>query len=374
LMRWRVRSTWWNDVIKFDKSLSSNLMKWRFHLSSLMNRFRQVWWVILLKFDEMLRQAWRLIMNVARQIENKHTSLDNREWACVIRQKWDLTSQKNWRWDDQAWSRKWIISNNFCKEQMRIAFLKSHLTFRDKTQNTLSTYFRKQFVLAFIATVNLRCNLIRSCKRERLLRAKKFIIVMFFKKSNSQTKRLFSFIIVCFFRSTSTIQSFREVKRLNRLVLRDFYYTYQDFIAARQKDLELHSDYNFFFKLFSSVISNQFFRKFIFDSSSDTDLFDLEAREFSSISLKQSSSSSSLSSHHVRRKHQNDLFVRDNAIERFFRISNMTERNEKSVNFYESLTLRRNRECRINWLSLRHNHLNFNRFNHFREASQDQNK
>jgi long-subunit acyl-CoA synthetase (AMP-forming) len=45
----------------------------------------------------------------------------------------------------------------------------------------------------------------------------------------------------------------------------------------------------------------------------------------------------------------------------------MTERNEKSANFYESLTLRRNRECRIS---------RFNRFdlNHSRKASQDQNK
>jgi hypothetical protein len=79
---------------------------------------------------------------------------------------------------------------------------------------------------------------------------------MFSKKSNLQTKRLFSFIIACFLRSTSTIQSFREVKQRDRLILRDFHYTHQDFIAARQKDFELDSDYNFFFKLFSSVISS----------------------------------------------------------------------------------------------------------------------
>jgi hypothetical protein len=114
---------------------------------------------------------------------------------------------------------------------------------------------------------------------------------MFSKRNNSQIKRLFSFIIVCFLKSTNTIQSFREIKRRNRLILRDFHYTHQDFIAARQKDLELDSDYNFSFKLFSSVISSQFFRKFILDLSSDTDLFDLKARESSSISLKQSFSS-----------------------------------------------------------------------------------
>ncbi len=281
---WAAFVIWWDDVFTHQVWWVARQVWWV--ARQVWWVARQVWWVALLKFDEMSRQAWRLIINAARQIENRHTSLDNREWACVIRQRWNLTNQKNWRWDDQAWSREWIISNNFCKEQIWIAFLKSHFTFRNKTQNTLATYFRKQFALAFIATVNLRWNLIKSCKRERLLRAKKFIIVMFSKKSNSQTKRLLSFIIVCFFRNTNTIQSFREIKRLNRLILRDFYYTHQDFIAARQKNLELDSDYNFFFKLFSSIISNQFFRKFTFDSSSDTDLFDLEAREFSSISFK----------------------------------------------------------------------------------------
>jgi hypothetical protein len=45
----------------------------------------------------------------------------------------------------------------------------------------------------------------------------------------------------------------------------------------------------------------------------------------------------------------------------------MTERNEKSANSYESLTLRRDRKCRVS---------RFNCFdlNHSREASQDQNK
>jgi hypothetical protein len=45
----------------------------------------------------------------------------------------------------------------------------------------------------------------------------------------------------------------------------------------------------------------------------------------------------------------------------------MTEKNEKSANFYEFLTLRRDRECRVN---------RFNRFdfNHSREALQDQDK
>jgi hypothetical protein len=114
---------------------------------------------------------------------------------------------------------------------------------------------------------------------------------MFSKKSNSQIKRLLSFIIVCFFRSTSTIQSFREARRLKRITLRDFHYTHQDFVAARQKDFELDFNYNFSFELSSSIIFEQFFREFIFEISNDTNLFDLKAREFSSISFKQSSQS-----------------------------------------------------------------------------------
>jgi hypothetical protein len=52
----------------------------------------------------------------------------------------------------------------------------------------------------------------------------------------------------------------------------------------------------------------------------------------------------------------------------------MTERNEKSVNSHESLTLRRDRECRVSRFNLRHNHLDLSRFNHSREVSQDQDK
>jgi hypothetical protein len=57
----------------------------------------------------------------------------------------------------------------------------------------------------------------------------------------------------------------------------------------------------------------------------------------------------------------------------------MTKRNEKSINSYESVTLRSNRECRINRFNLRHNRFNFNRlnfsrFNHSRKASQNQDK
>jgi hypothetical protein len=190
---------------------------------------------------------------------------------------------------------------------------------------------------------------------------------MFSKKREIEIlkiKRLFSFIIVCYSKSLNTIQSFREIRRRDRLTLKDFHHIFQDVIAASQKDLELDSDYNLLsFKLSSSIISNQFFRESTLDSLSDIDLFDLEIR--SSSSLKSFNKSlRSLSSRNHERKYQNDLFIRNNAIERFFRILNMTERNEKSANSYESLTLRRDRECRVSRLNL----------SHFREASQDQNK
>jgi hypothetical protein len=54
----------------------------------------------------------------------------------------------------------------------------------------------------------------------------------------------------------------------------------------------------------------------------------------------------------------------------------MTERNEKSINFHESLTLRRDRERRraIEVNRLNRNCLDFSRFNHSREVSQNQYK
>jgi hypothetical protein len=52
----------------------------------------------------------------------------------------------------------------------------------------------------------------------------------------------------------------------------------------------------------------------------------------------------------------------------------MTERNERSANSHESLTLRRDRECRVNRVNLRRCRLDLSRLSHFREASQDQDK
>jgi hypothetical protein len=188
---------------------------------------------------------------------------------------------------------------------------------------------------------------------------------MFSKKREIETfkttKRLLSSIIACYSRSLDTIQSFREVRRRDRLTLKDFHHIFQNVIAARQKDLELDSDYSSFsFKLFSSVISDQFSRKSTLDSFSDIDLFDLEVRSSSSlklfnrsldkhVSLKQLisfvNSSRTQSSRSHERKHQNDLSIRNNAIERFFRVSNMTDRDAKSADFHEFLTLRRSRRA-----------------------------
>jgi hypothetical protein len=111
---------------------------------------------------------------------------------------------------------------------------------------------------------------------------------MFSKKREIETlktiKRLFSFIIACYLKSLDTIQFFHEARKRDRLTLKDFHHIFQDVIAARQKDFELDSDYNSSsFKLFSSVISSQFFRESTLDSVSDIDLFDLEVRSSSSL-------------------------------------------------------------------------------------------
>ncbi len=143
------------------------------------------------------------------------------------------------------------------------------------------------------------------------------------------------------------------------MTLKNFHHIFQNVIAARQKNFELDSDYNLFsFKLFSLIISNQFSRKSIFDLINDIDFFDLEICSSSSLeSLNKSfdqhvsfqqfilfvNSSKIQSLRNYEKKHQNDFFIRNNAIKRFFRISNMTNRNAKSIDFHEFLTLRRSR-------------------------------
>jgi hypothetical protein len=246
----------------------------------------------------------------------------------------------------------------------------SHFETRRKTRyqhilaaTRLSIHYSKQILIRESSLSRIH----QAVQKKKIAASKKLIIVMFSKRREIKIlkiKRLFSFIIVCYFKSLNTIQSFREIKRRDRLTLKDFHHIFQDVIAARQKDLELDSDYNFFsFKLFSSIISSQFFRKSTFDSFSDIDLFDLEVRSSSSlkslnrsldkhVSLEQLVSFvNSLRTHLSRnqsfrsyeRKYQNDLSIQNNAIERFFRVSNMTDRNAKSADFHEFLTLRRSR-------------------------------
>jgi hypothetical protein len=246
----------------------------------------------------------------------------------------------------------------------------SHFETRRKTRyqhilaaTRLNTHYSKQ---TFIRESSLN-RIHQAVQKKKIAASKKLIIVMFSKKRKIEIlkiKRLFSFIIVCYFKSLNTIQSFREVKKRNRLTLKDFHHIFQNVIAARQKDFELDSDYNFFsFKLSSSIISNQFFRKSILDSFNNIDLFDLKIRSssllksfnrlldkhvsfellVSFVNLLKIHSLRSQSYRSYERKYQNNLFIRNNAIERFFRISNMTNRNAKSTDFHESLTLRRNR-------------------------------
>jgi hypothetical protein len=120
-----------------------------------------------------------------------------------------------------------------------------------------------------------------------------------------------------------------------------FYHTHQDFIVAYQKNFDFDLEYCSSNTIFTLIILNQFFQKFIFDFSNDTNFLNRKTRESSLNLFKQlfQSFQSSLilismsSFHHVRRKHQNNFFIRDDAIERFFQISNMTKRNENQLIF-----------------------------------------
>jgi hypothetical protein len=163
------------------------------------------------------------------------------------------------------------------EKKSEIAFLDHISHFETKRKNTLLTFSQQ------VASFEKNILILIFCKKRKLSKEKQFIIVMFSKKRKIKTlktiKRLFSFIIACYFKSLNTIQSFRETRKRDRLTLKDFHHIFQNVIAARQKDLEFDFDYNSFsFKLFSSIISDQFFRKSIFDSINDIDLFDLEVR------------------------------------------------------------------------------------------------
>jgi regulator of replication initiation timing len=189
-------------------------MRWRFLVSfdemtllssSLMNRFRQVWWVVSSQtsLDKSRTDIHHLI------IENEHASFV----------KTRLNDQKN---DDE------MIKHDHENESSQIISAKTNLnrisqiTFHTLKQNAkhvisilsqqlVSIFTASKFLLKELTNLHLsqqwfvyRISSSRA-KRERLLRAKKFIIVMFSKKSNSKTKRLFSFIITCYSKSLNTI-------------------------------------------------------------------------------------------------------------------------------------------------------------------------
>jgi hypothetical protein len=119
---------WWVAFVRFDE-MTFSLIKFDESLSS----FDEVTFSFI-KFDEPLSSSLMrcLIIDAARQIENRHTSLDNREWACVTRQKWTRRPEKNWRWDDQAWSREWIVSESLQRTNLnRIP----QITFHTPRQN-----------------------------------------------------------------------------------------------------------------------------------------------------------------------------------------------------------------------------------------------
>ncbi len=62
-------------------------------------------------------------------------------------------------------------------------------------------------------------------------------------------------------------------------------------------------------------------------------------------------------------------------IKKFFRISNITKQNERSIDFHEFLILRRDRERRtIEINRFNRSRFDFNRFRHFQKVSQDQDK
>jgi hypothetical protein len=207
--------------------------------------------------------------------------------------------------------------------------------------------FSQQFVSALIATVTRSQNLIKSCKKKKIAASKKLIIVMFSKKRKIKilkTKRLFLFIIACYSRNLNTIQSFREVKKRNRLTLKDFHHTFQDVIAARQKNLELDFYYNSLsFKLSSTIISNQFFRKSILDSFNDIDLFDLKF-----VHSLRSTNTSRLSSSYqnkssIRRKFSRFVIMKENIKMIFlFEITRLK--------FFSNIKHDKSR-CEISWFS-----------------------
>jgi hypothetical protein len=115
------------------------------------------------------------------------------------------------------------------KEKSKVAFLDHISHFEIKRKNTLLTSSQRvAFFEKNIASF--------SQKEKNYQKEKQFIIVIFSKKKEIKifkTKRLFLFIIVCYSKILNTIQFFREIKKRNRLTLKNFYHIFQNIIVAR---------------------------------------------------------------------------------------------------------------------------------------------
>jgi hypothetical protein len=108
-----------------------------------------------------------------------------------------VKQSKHKRWNDQAWSEKRIHKNISVKRKIWNRIFRSHFTFRNKMQNTLLTSSQK---IAFFER-----NILNFLQKKKLSKKKQFIIIMFSKKIKIKffklNKRLFSFIIVCYFKN-----------------------------------------------------------------------------------------------------------------------------------------------------------------------------
>jgi hypothetical protein len=115
-MRYR-HQVWW-DIIEFDE-ISSNLMKYR------SSEFDET---SLIRFDEMT-----LMFDESLSLKSDESFLSSINHLEKTRVKQSIHK----RWDDQAWSRERIHKNISAKEKIWNRISRSHLTFRNKTQNTL---------------------------------------------------------------------------------------------------------------------------------------------------------------------------------------------------------------------------------------------
>jgi hypothetical protein len=217
-------------------------------------------------------------------------------------------------------------------------------------ERNLSTRARESNLVA-IRESNRESRRVHFAQKKKIVsESEKFIIVTFSKRRRTKTHYL-SFIIICFSKSLDTIQSFREVRRQERLILRNFYHMHQNLLAARLEDSDQNESYlSSSSKTENFVIVNHSSQEFSLDSISDTDLFDLEVRSsFHFFSLKHVNINQlfahSSSSQHVELAldEEHDQRCRNRQAEKRVEISNVSLRDEKLADSDESLKLRRER-------------------------------